>query len=91
MRLQHQRRDAVAAKHVGKGLHGRAIKRGGAEDQCVRAGPAGLLHNIANGIFCHVAIEQQIEQSSPMRIGDRFVHSFPLVAGPHRTGILLKQ
>ncbi len=58
MRLQHNGLHAAAMQHVGKGFHGRAIERGGAEDQRMRASLPGLLQNARNGFLRHVAIKQ---------------------------------
>jgi hypothetical protein len=58
MRLQHERRHAVATQRVREGFHGRAIERGGAQHQRMRAGLPGLLQNARGGVLGHVAIEQ---------------------------------
>ena len=65
MRLQHQRLHAVAAQHLGEGLHGRAIERDGAQDQRMRAGLPGLLHDAA------------LTASSAMSRSSSGVHSVP--------------
>ena len=83
MRLQHQRLHAVAAQHVGKGLHGRAIERGGAEDQRVRAGLPGLLQNAGDGFLRHVAVEQRRAERA-VGIGADQSGQRDLVGAPHR-------
>ena len=70
-------------QHVGKGLHGRAIKRGGAEDQRMRAGLPGLLQNAGDGFLRHVAVEQRRAERA-VGIGADQSGQRDLVGAPHR-------
>ena len=74
---------AAATQHVGKGLHGRAIKRGGAEDQRMRAGLPGLLQNAGDGFLRHVAVEQRRAKRA-VGIGADQSGQRDLVGAPHR-------
>ena len=70
-------------QHVGKGLHGRAIERGGAEDQRMRAGLPGLLQNAGDGFLRHVAVEQRRAKRA-IGIGADQRGQRDLVGAPHR-------
>ena len=83
MRLQHHGLHAAAMQHVGKGFHGGAVERGAAQDQRMRTGPPGLLQNIGDGIFRHVAIEQRRAKRA-VGIGADQSGQGDLVGAPHR-------
>ena len=83
MRLQHERRHAVATQHVSEGFHGRAIERSCAQHQRMRAGLPCLLQNARDGILRRVAVEQGGAKRA-IRIGADERGQRDLVGAPHR-------
>ena len=83
MRLQDHGLHATAMQHFGKGFHGRAVERGSAEDQRVRAGASGLLQNARDGFLSHVAVEQRRAERAVGIGADQSGQRDP-VGAPHR-------